>query len=140
MALIGIIEKKKGNTATILVKKVLPCKDKCKNCSAGCKLYSIHIQKEVSDDINEGDCVKVLQKGEAALNSSVIQVVITACLVIGSIIIVQLIPQLKNKGIATALALLASIIMTQFTLKLYDKMQMKKNAIHFILGEKCDCQ
>ncbi|MDF2949442.1 MAG: hypothetical protein K0R07_1474, partial [Sedimentibacter sp.] len=32
MALIGIIEEKKGDTATILVKKVLPCGDKCKNC------------------------------------------------------------------------------------------------------------
>lgn len=138
MALIGIIEKKKKNTATILVKKVLPCGDKCRNCSAGCKLYSIHIQKEVGDDFMEGDCLKVLQKDEKALNSSVVQVAIPVILIAGSIIIAQLIPGIENKGAATGLSVLASIVGTQFLLKVYDKMQMKKNAEHFILGEKCD--
>lgn len=140
MALIGIIEKKKGDTATILVKKILPCGDKCKNCNAGCKLYSIHIQTEVNNNLKEGDCVKVLQKDEAAINSSIVQFAIPALLLIGSIIIVQLLPQIQNKGAATALAVLASIIATQLLLKIYDKLQMKKNAVHFIVGEKCNPQ
>lgn len=138
MALIGIIEKKKGDTATILVKKVLPCGDKCKNCSAGCKLYSIHIQTEVDDNLKVGDCIKVQQKSEAATNSSIVQVAIPALLLIGSIITVQILPQIQNKGAATALAVLASITITHFALKLFDKMNMKKNATNFILGEKCN--
>lgn len=140
MALIGIIEKKKGKTATILVNKILPCGDKCRNCSAGCKLYSIHIQKEVNEGINVGDCLRVLQKDEAALNSSKVQVAIPAIMLTVSIILAQLFPKVENRGAATALAVLVSIIASHFAIKFYDKMQMKKNADHFILGEKCDPQ
>lgn len=140
MALIGIIEKKKGDIATILVKKILPCGDKCKNCNAGCKLYSIHIQTEVDKNLIIGDCVKVLQKDKLSLNRSIVQFAVPALLLIGSIIIVYLLPQIQNKGIATALAVLASTIATQVVLKLYDKLQMKKNAVHFIVGEKCNPQ
>lgn len=136
MALIGIIEEKKGETATILVKKVLPCGDKCKNCSAGCNLYNIHIQVEVDNNLKEGDCIKIQQKSEAATNSSIVQVAIPTLLLIGSIITVQMIPQVQNKGAATALAVVASIIVAQYVIKLYDKMNMKKNATNFIIGEK----
>jgi positive regulator of sigma E activity len=138
MALIGLIEKKNGDMATILIKKVLPCGDKCKNCNAGCKLYSIHIQTMVNNSLKEGDYVKVLQKDDANMNNSVVQYAIPALLLIGSIIIVNLLPQIHNKGMATLLAVLASTAATQVLLKLYDKMQMKKNAVHFIIGEKCN--
>jgi len=136
MALIGIIEEKKGNTATILVKKVLPCGDKCKNCSAGCNLYNIHIQTVVDNNLNKGDCIKIQQKSEAATNSSIVQVAIPTLLLIGSIITVQMIPQVQNKGAATALAVVASIVVTQYAIKLYDKKNMKKNSTNFIVGEK----
>ena len=138
MALIGIIEKKKGDIATILVKKVLPCGDKCRNCSAGCKLYNIHIQTKVNNDLKEGDCIKVQQKSEAATKSSIVQVVIPVLLLISSIAIVQLLPQIQNKDAGTALSVLASIIVAQFVIKIYDKINMKKNATNFIVGEKCN--
>lgn len=136
MALIGKIEKKKDNTAIILVKKILPCGDNCKSCSAGCKFYSIYIQTEVSDDINVGDIVNVKQKDDATLNNRIMQYALPVTLIMGSIIIVNIIPQFENKGLASALAVLGSIIAAQFALKIYDKLQMKKNANHFVVCGK----
>ena len=81
-----------------------------------------------------------MQKDKLSLNRSIVQFAVPALLLIGSIIIVYLLPQIQNKGIATALAVLASTIATQVVLKLYDKLQMKKNAVHFIVGEKCNPQ
>lgn len=136
MNLIGKVEKKKGNLATISVTKVLPCGDSCKNCSAGCKHYSIYIQTEVENSINEGDIVDVKQKDESLLNTRLMQYVIPTILLLGSIIIVELIPQIQNKGAASAFALLASIIASQFISKFYDKIKMKNNAKHFIVKQK----
>lgn len=136
MNLIGKIEKKKGNLATILITKVLPCGDNCKNCSAGCKHYSIHIQTEVDSSINEGDIVDVKQKNESLLNSRVMQYATPTVLLLGSIIIVQIVPRIQNKGAASALALLVSLILSQFVQKLYDKIKMKSNAKHFIVKQK----
>lgn len=140
MKLIGKVEKKNGNIATILVTKVLPCGDSCKNCSAGCKHFSIHIQTEVDNSINEGDIVDVKQRDEVLLNSRVMQYVLPAILLIGSIIIVQLIPQIQNKGVASALALLVSVIASQFISKVYDKMKMKNNSTHFIINQRSNPQ
>lgn len=133
MNLIGKIVKKKGSSATILVTKILPCGNNCRNCSAGCKHFSIHIQTEVDNDINEGDIVDVLQKDEELLNSRVMQYAIPAGLILSTIIAVQLIPQIQNKGGASALALVASIIVSHLISTIYDKMKMKKNSNHYII-------
>lgn len=136
MKLVGKVVKKKGSLATILVTKVLPCGNNCRNCSAGCKHFSIHIQTDVDNNINEGDIVDVIQKDEALLNSRVMQYAIPAVLILGTITSVQLIPQIQSKGGASALALLASIIVSQLILVIYDNMKMKKNSNHFIIKEK----
>lgn len=138
MALIGKIEKKKGTTATIYIKKVLPCGDNCRNCSAGCKHYSARIEKEVEDNIKEGDYVEIRAQGEVTAKSSAMFYALSAFLVICSVIIVQILPGIKNKDSISALAVIASLIAAQLVLKLIDKHKMKKNSEFFQIGKRID--
>nr|WP_300089905.1 SoxR reducing system RseC family protein [Sedimentibacter sp.] len=138
MALIGKIEKKKGTTATIYIKKVLPCGDNCRNCTAGCKHYSARIEKEVEDNIKEGDYVEIRAQGEVTAKSSAMLYALSAILVICSVIIVQMLPGIKNKESISALAVIVSIIAAQLVLKLIDKQKMKKNSELFQVGKRID--
>ncbi len=136
MALIGKIEKKKGSTATIYIKKVLPCGDNCRNCSAGCKHYSARIEKDVEDHIVEGDYVEIIAEGEVTAKSGAVLYALSAFLVVSSVIVVQLLPGLKNKEGFSALAVVASLIAAQLVLKLNDKHKMQKNSKMFKVGKR----
>lgn len=136
MTLIGKIEQKEGKTATILVKKIAPCGDKCKNCSAGCNLYSTHIQTEVADDVNVGDYVEIRSDSDVVINNSIMQYAVPVILIIISTIVVQLLPFFQNKEMATALAVVLSLIASQFVLKFIDKNKMQNNARLFHVGKK----
>lgn len=138
MAFTGMVEKKKGSMAVILIKKMLPCGDSCRSCSAGCKFYSLHIQTEVADDINEGDYVSVEQKSEVADNNGIISYVISAAMIALSVLLVQLIPQVRNSSSILASAILISAIASHCVQKYCDKISMKKNAENFIVGKKLD--
>ncbi|MGB4440012.1 MAG: SoxR reducing system RseC family protein [Sedimentibacter sp.] len=135
MAFIGKIEGKEGKSATILVKKTAPCGDNCKSCSAGCKLYNTHIQTDVDDDINEGDYVEISSESDVVLSNSIMHA-LPVILIIISVIAVQLLPFVQNREIASALAVLLSLIVSQFILKFYDKKKMKSNTRLFKIGKK----
>ncbi|WP_019227549.1 SoxR reducing system RseC family protein [Sedimentibacter sp. B4] len=136
MALIGKIEKKKGTTATIYIKKVLPCGDNCRNCSAGCKHYSTRIEKHVEDNVKEGDYVEIIAEGEVTAKSSAMLYALSASLVVTSVVVVQLLPGLKNKEGFSALAVIVSLIAAQLFIKLNDKHKMQKNSEKFKIGKR----
>ena len=133
MKLTGKVEEKKGNLATILVTKVLPCGDKCRSCSAGCKHYSLHIQSEVEENVNIGDIVKVEQKGDAPVNNTFIRYAIPVAFIACSLIIVELLPIKENISAILALAILISIIASYYISKFYDKVQMKRISKHYTI-------
>ena len=133
MKLTGKIETIKGNLATILVTKELPCGDKCRSCSAGCKHFSLHIQKEVDENVMIGDIVKVEQKGDAPINNTFIRYAIPVALIACSLIIVELLPIKENVPGILTLAILISIIASYFISKIYDKMLMKRISKHYII-------
>lgn len=136
MAFIGKIERKEGKSATISVKKIAPCGDNCRNCSAGCKLYNTYIQTDVDDDIKEGDYVEISAKNDVVPNNTILQYAEPVILIIVSTILVHLLPFVKNKGMASAVAILSSLIVSQFILKGHDKKKMKNNASSFKVGKK----
>ena len=138
MNLIGKVEKKEGKIATIFIKNEVPCKEKCRNCSAGCNLFSVRIKTEVSDDVNEGDYVNIESKGEVEKNNRMMQYLVPVVLIIISIAAVQLLSYNKNKEAFTALAVLLSLIAAQVILKLNDKYKAKKYAELFYIGDKID--
>lgn len=138
MALIGKIEKKKGTTATIYIKKVLPCGDNCRNCSAGCKHYSAHIEKHVEENVKEGDYVEIIAEGEVTAKSSAMLYALSASLVVTSVVVVQLLPGINNKEGFSALAVIVSLITAQLFIKLNDKHKMQKNSEKFKVGKRID--
>jgi positive regulator of sigma E activity len=138
MALIGKIEKKKGTTATIYIKKVLPCGDNCRNCSAGCKHYSARIEKHVEENFKEGDYVEIIAEGEVTAKSSAMLYALSASLVVTSVVVVQLLPGINNKEGFSALAVIVSLITAQLFIKLNDKHKMQKNSEKFKVGKRID--
>lgn len=136
MALIGKIEQKEGKIAIILVKKIAPCGDRCKNCSAGCNLFSTHIQTEVAEDVNVGDYVEISSESDVVINNSIMQYAVPVILIIISTIAVQFLPFVQNKEIATALAVVLSVVTSQYILKFFDKKKMQNNARLFHVGRK----
>ncbi|KAF5040178.1 hypothetical protein SDC9_72669 [bioreactor metagenome] len=138
MALIGKIEKKKGTTATIYIKKVLPCGDNCRNCSAGCKHYSARIEKHVEENVKEGDYVEIIAEGEVTAKSSAMLYALSASLVVTSVVVVQLLPGINNKEGFSALAVIVSLITAQLFIKLNDKHKMQKNSEKFKVGKRID--
>lgn len=138
MGLIGKIEKKKGTTATIYIKKVLPCGDNCRNCSAGCKHYSARIEKHVEENVKEGDYVEIIAEGEVTAKSSAMLYALSASLVVTSVVVVQLLPGINNKEGFSALAVIVSLITAQLFIKLNDKHKMQKNSEKFKVGKRID--
>lgn len=138
MKYIGKIESRDGRTAVISVKKVLPCKDRCRNCSAGCKYYETHIQTEVVDDIKEGDYVNLERKAETSDKSEIIRYIIPAAMIVLAVVLVQLIPAARSNGLILASAILFSVISSHFVQKYYNKTSMKQNARNFVVGKKID--
>ncbi len=138
MALIGKIEKKKGTTATIYIKKVLPCGDNCRNCSAGCKHYSARIEKHVEENVKEGDYVEIIAEGEVTAKSSAMLYALSASLLVTSVVVVQLLPGINNKEGFSALAVIVSLITAQLFIKLNDKHKMQKNSEKFKVGKRID--
>lgn len=136
MKYIGRIESRDGHTAIISVKKVLPCKDSCRSCSAGCKYYETHIQTEVADDIKEGDYVNIERKAETSDKSEIIRYIIPTAMIVLAVVLVQLIPAARSNGLILALAILFSVISSHFVQRYYDRTYMKRNAKNFVVGKK----
>ena len=138
MKYIGRIESRNDQDAVILVKKVLPCKDSCRSCSAGCKYYETHIYTEVADDIKDGDYVNIERKAETSNKSEIIRYIIPTAMIILAVVLVQLIPAARSNGLILALAILFSVISSHFVQKYYDKTSMKRNARNFVVGKKIE--
>lgn len=136
LLLIGKVETKNGKLATILVKKVVPCGDNCKNCSAGCKTFRVYIQTDVSDDVNVGNIIEIKAQGEAVFKHSFVTYAIYIIFMISFIAIVQFLPDIQNKNLLSVLTGIVSLIVADFIIKLYDKRRMKENAQFYLVGKK----
>ncbi|MEL7647457.1 MAG: SoxR reducing system RseC family protein [Sedimentibacter sp.] len=136
MTLIGIIEKKNGKDATILIKKELPCKDRCRHCSAGCHLYSERIVTQVTDDLQPGDRVEIEARGEAEKANRLMQYLLPLTLMAVSIAAVQGISVFKNKEAFSALGVFFSLVASQLVIYLHDRRRMKEKASKFLIGKK----
>jgi sigma-E factor negative regulatory protein RseC len=135
---VGKIEKIYGNKAVISVKRVSACGDSCKSCSSSCKVNSVIIETDISDDqdINVGDFVEIKAENEVMLKHIVVLYGLPLLLMIGTVFVVQMILKSPNKDIISAVASLLSLVISFFLLKAYDKNEMKKNILKFTVGKK----
>lgn len=125
MLLIGKIEKKSKNNATILVKRKLPC-ERCKRCSAGCYLYNVHIQKELDSDYNVGDIIELKATKDLSNRNNILNYGLPIAMTISLMVAVMFIPIIKNKDLALFVSLIASLIISGIIINIYDKKKMKE--------------
>lgn len=134
---VGKIEKINGNKATILVKRISACGDNCASCSSACKVNGIKIETEVTDDIQVGDYVEITTENDVMFKHILMLYGMPLVLMIGTIFIVNaLMNGNSNKDAISALAGLASLVVSHFILKSYDKNEMKKNSIKYTVAKK----
>ena len=140
MKYIGKIERIKNNEAVILITKELPCGEHCRGCSAGCKFYKSHIQVQMPSGVEVGDRMNIERTSPEMDQSSLAQYLIPALMIGLAMIFTWLIPDLRKDNRVIGLSLLMAVIASQFVLRGYSKLLMRKNAKNFTLGEKLDIE
>lgn len=137
MEQVGKIEKIDGNIATILVKRVSACGDNCKSCSSACRENGIKIEVEVASDINVGDYVEISTENEVMFKHILMLYGTPFILMLGTIFVVMFLMQNSpNRDLISALSGIASLGVSYFILKNYDKKEMKNNAIKYTIAKK----
>lgn len=134
---VGKIEKIEGNKATVSVKRVSACGTNCASCGASCKQNSVIFETDFSGDYEVGDYVEVSTENDVMLKQILMLYGIPFIIMVATIGIVQLmISDNPNKDMISAVASVASLVVSFFILKFYDKVEMKKNTLKFTLGKK----
>jgi len=133
---VGKIEKIDGNKATVSVKRVTACGENCKSCGASCKVNSVSIETDVTDEFEVGDYVEITTENEVMFKHILMLYGTPFALMMITIGMVQLLSDSPNKDMISAVASVASLIVSYFILKTYDKKEMKKNTLKFTLGKK----
>lgn len=136
MEQVGKIEKIEGNKATVSVKRISACGENCKGCSSSCKQPSIIFETDIVGDYEVGDYVEITTENEVVLKQIAILYGIPFIIMLVTIGIVQVLLDNPNKDMISAVAALASLVISFFILKEYDKKEMKKNTLKFTLGRK----
>ncbi|WMJ75831.1 MULTISPECIES: SoxR reducing system RseC family protein [unclassified Sedimentibacter] len=137
MEQVGKIEKIEGNKAIISVKRVSSCGDNCKSCGSSCRQPSVMFETEISGDYEVGDYVEITTENSVVLKQILMLYGIPFVIMLITIGIVQLIfMNNANKDMISAVASIASLAVSYFILKAYDKKEMKKNTLKFTLGKK----
>lgn len=137
MEQVGKIIKIDGNTATILVKRVSACGDNCASCSAACRQNGIKIQTEITDDIEVGDYVEIITENEVMFKHILMLYGMPLAILLCTIFAFNyLLRNNINKDIISAVLGLASLGLSYFILKKYDKREMKNNPIKYTVAKK----
>lgn len=134
---VGKIEKIEGNKATVSVKRISACGENCKGCSSACKQPSVIFETDITGDYEVGDYVEITTENEVLLKQIAMLYGIPFLIMLATIGIFQLL--LRNnpdKDLISAAASVASLAVSFFILKAYDKKEMKKNTLKFTLGRK----
>ena len=133
---VGKIENINGNKATISVKRVSACGDNCKSCGSSCKVNSVFIETDITDDFEVGDYVEITTESEVMFKHILMLYGVPFLLMMATIGVVQILFNVPNKDVISAIAALASLIVSFFILKAYDKKEMKNNTLKFTVGKK----
>ncbi|MDD4779275.1 MAG: SoxR reducing system RseC family protein [Tissierellia bacterium] len=134
---VGKVKNIDGNMATILVKRVSACGDSCASCSAACKQKGIEVDVEVSNDIKVGDYVEINTENEIMLKHILMLYGMPLIILLGTIFIVYyLLDNVSNRDAISAICGLASLIVSFFILKKYDKREMEVNPIKYTVAKK----
>lgn len=134
---VGKIEKIQGNKATISVKRVSACGENCKGCSSACKQPVVYFETDINGEYEVGDYVEITTENDVMLKQILMLYGIPFVIMLSTIGIVQmLLFNNPNKDMISAVASVASLAVSYFILKAYDKKEMKNNTLKFTIGRK----
>lgn len=133
---VGKIEKINGNKATISVRRPSGCGTSCASCGGNCKLNNVLFETDITSDYNVGDYVEITTENEVVFKQIFILYGVPFILMMATIGIVQLLLDSPNTDMISAVASVASLAVSYFILKAYDKREMKKNTLKFTVGRK----
>jgi hypothetical protein len=129
-----VLKIEKGH-AEILVKRVLPCGDACRKCSAGCYIESDVIKAKISEDMKAGDLLEILvEKGKGSI-SEIQRYGISFAAMLLSVVIAFIAAPSEYKTQASGAALFAGIILSHFAVKEAEKIAVRRGSVkHTIIG------
>ena len=133
---VGKIEKINGNKATISVRRPSGCGDNCGSCGGSCKVNSVLFETDITSDYQVGDYVEITTENEVVFKQIFMLYGVPFLLMMATIGLVQLLLDSPNKDMISAVASVASLAVSFFILKAYDKSEMKKNTLKFTVGRK----
>lgn len=138
MEQIGKIEKIENNIAIISVKRVSSCGDNCAHCKSSCGEKTVKISAEINNEFNlqEGDFVEIKSENNVLLKHMIMMFIMPLCLMLCVIFITNFILKNSNKDLISIICGILSLFVSFFILKWYDKKEMKKNSLKFVVVKK----
>ena len=129
-----VLKVEKGH-AEILVKRVLPCGDACRKCSAGCYLESDVIKVNISEGMKAGDLLEILvEKGKGSI-SEIQRYGISLAAMFLTVVIAYVAAPVEYKAQASGAAIFAGIILSHFAVKEAEKIAQRRGSVkHTIIG------
>lgn len=129
-----VLKVKKGH-AEILVKRVLPCGDACRKCSAGCYIESDVIKVKIHEGMKTGDLLEILvEKGKGSI-TEIERYGISFAAMLLSVVIAYIAAPAEYKAQVSGAALFVGIILSHFAVKESEKIAVRKGSVkHTIIG------
>lgn len=129
-----VLKVEKGH-AEILVKRVLPCGDACRKCSAGCYIESDVIKVKVHEGMKTGDLLEILvEKGKGSI-TEIERYGISFAAMLLSVVIAYIAAPAEYKAQVSGAALFVGIILSHFAVKEAEKIAVRRGSVkHTIIG------
>jgi hypothetical protein len=129
-----VLKVKKGH-AEILVKRVLPCGDACRKCSAGCYIESDVIKVKIHEGMKTGDLLEILvEKGKGSI-TEIERYGISFAAMLLSVVIAYIAAPAEYKAQVSGAALFVGIILSHFAVKEAEKIAVRRGSVkHTIIG------
>lgn len=122
---LGTIKKIHGDTATVLIKKNLPCGENCRQCARGCYLNKKTIRAKVTYDFKVGDLVEIEVKNHVTVKHNIFYYIIPLSMFFITMVFVQLFLNVPRKNVISVIASLAILIIANAVMRIYEKRKIE---------------
>lgn len=137
MEQIGFVEKLKGNTATVFVRRTSSCGDKCHTCKGSCNIKGIRININTDIKIQEGDYVEIVSETKNILKYAFIAYGIPLIIMILSLVVfINILNNNAYKEIIAGLISIATLFISSYILRFLDKKIAKSKEISYFINRK----
>lgn len=129
-----VLKVDKGH-AEILVKRVLPCGDACRKCSAGCYIESDVIKVKMAKGMKTGDLLEILvEKGKGSITEMERYGISLAAMLL-AVVAAYIAAPVEYKVQVSGAALFVGIILSHFAVKEAEKIAVRRGSVkHTIVG------